>query len=141
MLSLGLTGLSALAFVIGLALFWFKVSRKAAPWLFLLAGVGLAGAIGTAKGRVAAVVMDGTTALMSAALGAGVAIAVAAFLGIYLYSRMWKGGGGGKITCAVALIFPTVLTAVGLGVLVSAIGATMTTATSAFGALLSGLGG
>lgn len=141
MIPLGLTGLCAVLFVIGVALHSFKVSRKAAPWCFLLAGISGAGALGTAQGKVAGVVMDASQGLMSTALGAGALLATAAFLGIYLWSRMVKGGGGGKITCGVAYIYPPVLTAVGLGILINIAGDGMTMANSAFGSLVAGLGG
>lgn len=141
MVPLGLTGLCAVLFVVGLAFFMFKVSRKVAGWCFLLAGLSGAGAIGTAKGNIAGAVLDGSQALMASTLGAGVALAAVAFMSIYLYARLLKGSGGGVITMAVAYMYPAALTAVGLGTLVNLVGTSLTSANSAFGALISGFGG
>lgn len=137
---MSLGALCGILFLAGIGLFFFKVSRKLAPWAFLLAGVGLAGRIGSAKGTVADAIMDGSTAVTVALVGASIAVGVALLIGLYLWSKMWKSTGGGLITCAFALMFPTILTAVGLGGIVALLGTVMTGAAGAAGALFAGLG-
>lgn len=138
---MSLGAICAVLFVAGLGLFFFKVSRKFAAWAFLLAGVGIAGRLGGAQGKATGVLVHGWSAATAALLGAAVVIGLAVLTGLYLHSKMWKGSGGGLVTCTVAFLFPTILAAVGLGAVVTLLATLLTTAGHAVGALFTGIGG
>lgn len=138
---MSLTAICAVLFVTGVALFVFKVSRKFAPWAFLLAGVGIAGRLAGAQGKITQVIEHGWTAMTVALLGGSILIGLGIVLGIYLFSKMVKGSGGGAVTCVVAFVFPTILEAVGLGVIVGLLSTLLTTAGQAAASLFSGIGG
>lgn len=138
---MSLAAICGVLFFAGLGLFVFKVSRKFAPWAFLLAGVGPAGAIASVQGKTTDVIMDGSQAVMAATVGVSVLIGIAVFAGLYLFSKMWKSSGGGIVTCLTAFLFPTILGAVGLGAIVAMLAAALTMAGDTTASLFAGLGG
>ncbi|MBO0827756.1 MAG: hypothetical protein J2P24_08240, partial [Streptosporangiales bacterium] len=140
-ITVSLAAICAVLFVTGVALFVFKVSRKFAPWAFLLAGVGIAGRLSGAQGKITGIMAHGWSVMTGALLGAAVLVGLAIVVGIYLFSKMWKGSGGGAVTCVVAFVFPTILETVGLGVVVGLLSTLLTTAGQAAASLFTGIGG
>lgn len=137
---MSLAAICGVLFFVGLGLLVFKVSRKFAAWAFLFSGVGIAGAIGGAQSKAASTLTTAGKAITGATVGTTVLLALVAFIGLYLFSRMWKGGGGGFLTSAVAFVFPAILTAFGAGAVVALMATILRVTGSTVGTLFAGLG-
>jgi hypothetical protein len=120
---LTLAGVSGIALVIALGFMFKKVLKKFIPWLMLVAGLGLAGVFGTLVYNAVNRGVSGVSHATEKVLGAGVGgLAVVAWLTILLVPHMKpKGQPPTKFTPWLALIYPSVLAAVG-GVLSNAAG-------------------
>lgn len=141
-LSLGLGAIALVALTVAVVMSATGAAPKARPWLYLVAGIGAGGAIGdlVARGSSGAVgIFESLSRLMfGTPLGLALAVGVAAYLVIRMRP---KGGGGGKLTNALAFVFPALLAAVGMGALVSLAGDGVTTAAQAMSAFVSDLFG
>lgn len=112
---LTLAGISGLALVIALALMFKRVAKKFIPWLMLIAGIGLAGVLGTIVERIVARGVNGVSNATSKLLGAGVGgMAIIAILTVLIVPHMKpKGQPPTKFTPWLAFVYPSVLVAVG----------------------------
>lgn len=140
---LTLAGISGLALVIALALMFKRIAKKLIPWLMLIAGIGLAGVLGTLVDRIIARAVGGVSDAASKLLGAGVGgLAVIAVLTVLLVPHMKpKGQPPTRFTPWLALIYTSVLVAVG-GIFSSAVGMSsniVTDAANTVGMFLSAL--
>jgi hypothetical protein len=116
---LGSGVLSAAAFVVALQLHREKVFKRLVPWLMLIAGLGLAGALGKLLGLFAGLLERLSTTGTKAFFGIGIPWIVAVVMLIHLVLHMnplKRGKGPDAPTPWVALLFPSVL-AVSSGIL------------------------
>lgn len=112
---LTLAGISGLALVVALALMFKRIAKKLIPWLMLVAGIGLAGVLGTLVDRIIGRAVNGVSDATSKLLGAGVGgMAVIAVLTVLLVPHMKpKGQPPTRFTPWIAFIYVSVLVAVG----------------------------
>jgi hypothetical protein len=115
-MTLTVAGVAALAFVIALGLMFKKFGKKIVPWLMLIAGGGLAGALGAVLTNVITGAVGGFSSAVSTILGAGAVggLLVIAWLTIVLLPHMKpKGQPPTRFTPWVAFMYLPVLVAVG----------------------------
>lgn len=112
---LTLAGVSGIALVLALAFMFKKVAKKFVPWLMLVAGIGLAGVLGTLVDRIIGRAVNGVSDATSKLLGAGVGgIALIAWLTVLIAPHMKpKGQNPTRFTPWLAFLYPAVLVAVG----------------------------
>jgi hypothetical protein len=112
---LTLAGISGLALVVALGCMFKKVLKKFIPWLMLIAGIGLAGVLGTLVDRIVGRAVNGVSNATSKLLGAGVGgMALIALLTVLIVPHMKpKGQPPTRFTPWIALLYPAVLVAVG----------------------------
>ena len=117
---LSAAGIGAVALTIGLVLFFKKAGKKLVPWFMLVAGLSLAGAAGAGLDRAAAVLARTTESASARLLGVGLPLLVTVVVTIVLFIHMKpKGQPPTRFTPWLALIFPSLLVATGLGALAS----------------------
>jgi hypothetical protein len=113
-MSLTLGAAAAIAFALALLLMRKRAWPRAVPWLMLVAGLGVAGLLGTFLDRLA----GGLEAVASAGTGAVFGVAVpfllAIVMGVYLFIHLKpKGAQPTRLTAWMALLFPAVLATLG----------------------------
>ncbi len=116
--AIGFGGVAAICFGTAILLMYKRYLPKAQPWLMLVAGLGLAGGLfGVLVNRLAGVLTSTsatTTRVLFATGGAAGAAGLAIWLGLYLWIHLKpKGQQPTKFTRWIALIYPSILVAVG----------------------------
>ena len=150
-MTIGFGTVAAIAALAGLIAMKKKEWQQAVPWLFLVAGLGIAGVFGAVVDRIAAVLTNVVGSTAGAVFGASAPLVVAGALGLLLWFGMRpKKGKPTKLTPWLALIFPAVLAGVPVigrvvPLAVSFLSATIdviwTTFMELLDALISGIGG
>lgn len=107
--------LAFLALITAITLYKKKLGKKAIPWLFLIAGIGLTGMLGGMLTSVVGLLTDAVATFTNWAAGRPITLALTLVFAIILIADMKpKGGSGGSmVTYGVALLFPAVLAATG----------------------------
>lgn len=105
-------GIGALAFIIALVLRHYGKGRKAVLPLFLIAGLGLTGVLGSVLERGGPALSAAFGAVTAWGLGVGIPIALAIVMGISVWHHA-QSGSTGKLACVTAVLFFPVCAAVG----------------------------
>ena len=146
-MSLTLGAVAAIGFAVALVLMRKKAWPRAVPWLMLVAGLGVAGLLGTLLERFAGALERVAGAGTAAVFGVAVPVLLAVVMGVYLFIHLKpKGAPPTRLTAVTALVFPAVLAAMGgafaglAAVAGGVLGAVGQTVGSLFTDVLSGLG-
>ncbi|MEQ7008441.1 hypothetical protein ABN028_19905 [Actinopolymorpha sp. B17G11] len=140
-MTLGVAAIAAIALVLSAIANWKNKWQKWILPLDLIAGLGLAGGIGSALNQAAGAVVDAGTSATSMILGVGVPVVIAIALGVIIYFDM-RDGDPSYLTQGMTLVYPSVCTITGgfFAVLVSFGIAGLAMIATFVGALLSSFG-
>lgn len=105
-MTLSATAIAVLFLGAGVTLYLLKAAKKTVPWLMLLAGFGVLGALGAGLAWLGGLTTGGTGSLTRALAGASVPLLAVVVVGIILIVHMRPGGKGpGRLTPWLALLF------------------------------------
>jgi hypothetical protein len=114
MYELTAAGVSVVALAIALGLMHKKVLKKAVPWTMIVAGAGIAGALGSLIQRAVGAVLEAFTAVGAALLGAGAGLAFVVWIVICVLPHLKpKGQPPTRMTPWLAFVLPALLVATG----------------------------
>lgn len=135
---LSAAGIGALALVVALVLHFKKYGKKIVPWLMLVAGFSLAGSFGGLLDKLAASLARATESATARLAGVGLPLIASVVVFLVLLPHMKpKGQPPTRFTPWLALLFPALLAATGLGALAGLVGSVSTNVgTSAWATLM-----
>lgn len=110
---LSTTAIAAIAFCVGFVFRRRNFATKAVPWLWLLAGFGLAGLFGNLLVSIGGALTSATTQATAVAFGVGVPVLLAIVIGVLLLVDMRPRAAPGRLTPWLALVFPSILATAG----------------------------
>lgn len=117
MVTAGAAGVAVLFLGLAFTLHFFKSAKKTVPWLMLLGGFGVAGVLGSLLARLSGLIVGTTNSATRALFGAGVPLLAVLIIGTVLVICMRpKGHGPNKATPWLALVFPSLVAALGGGI-------------------------
>ncbi|HEY9251592.1 MAG TPA: hypothetical protein VIP06_02955 [Nocardioides sp.] len=123
MLALGAAGIAVLFLGAAFTLHFLKSAKKTVPWLMLLGGFGVAGIFGSLLLRLGGFAVGTSGSATRMLFGAAVPLLPVLVVGIILVVQMRPHGKGpNKATPWLALVFPSLLAALG-GTIAATIGA------------------
>jgi hypothetical protein len=117
MFTLGAAGIAVLFLGAGWTLHFLKSAKKTVPFLMLLGGFGVAGVFGSLLFRLGAFTVGTSGSATRMLFGAAVPLLPVLIVGIILVVQMRPHGKGpNKATPFLALVFPSMVAALGGGI-------------------------
>jgi len=111
--ALSVGGIASIALVVGYAFKRKHVLPKVVPWLWLLAGFGIAGLLGDLLVALGGMFSGASSASSAVIFGVAVPALLAIFLGTMLAIDMRPNSSPTRWTPWVALVFPSILATAG----------------------------